>query len=61
MFYRADDQKVGSGLGLYIVKESMDKLNGTIEVNSEIDIGTEFTLIIPNMTSSLIGPDILLQ
>jgi len=49
MFYRANDQKVGSGLGLYIVKESIDKIGGSIKVESEIDIGTCFVIDIPNM------------
>ena len=49
MFYRANDQKVGSGLGLYIVKESLDKLGGEIDVHSELGIGTIFSITIPNM------------
>jgi hypothetical protein len=29
MFYRATDHAVGSGIGLYLVKETVGKLNGT--------------------------------
>ena len=48
MFYRATTCKSGSGLGLYIVKESMEKLNGKIFVSSELNKGTSFRLHIPN-------------
>ena len=49
MFYRADESSKGSGLGLYIVKETVDKLNGKIEVSSERNAGTTFTLTIPSL------------
>jgi len=49
MFYRATNRTVGSGLGLYIVKEVIEKLNGTIGVVSEIGKGTTFTIEIPNL------------
>jgi signal transduction histidine kinase len=49
MFYRATDLSEGSGLGLYIVKETVDKLEGTISVDSELGIGTTFKIIIPNL------------
>lgn len=48
MFYRVSHQSIGSGLGLYIVKEAVHKLDGTIEVMSEIGEGTTFTIHIPN-------------
>ena len=47
MFYRATDDNAGSGLGLYIVKETMDKLNGKIEINSQENNGTLIHLEIP--------------
>lgn len=50
MFYRASPEAKGSGLGLYIVQETLEKLNGTIEVESILGQGTKFTVIIPNMT-----------
>ena len=49
MFYRATSTSNGSGLGLYIAKESVAKLDGTISVESEFERGTKFTLIIPNL------------
>ncbi|SNR29892.1 HAMP domain-containing sensor histidine kinase [Flavobacterium sp. ov086] len=48
MFYRVSQESVGSGLGLYIVKEAVSKLNGDIKVQSEIGIGTTFLIKIPN-------------
>jgi len=53
MFYRADLQKSGSGLGLYIVKETLDKLHGTIEINSKDEEGTQVLLTIPNLISPI--------
>ena len=49
MFYRVSKSSVGSGLGLYIVKEAIDKINGTIEMTSEPGIGTEFKIKVPNL------------
>jgi len=49
MFYRASGSGSGSGLGLYIVKEAIHKLQGTISVQSEFGKATEFIVIIPNM------------
>ncbi len=48
MFYRATEDSRGSGLGLYIVKETVDRLNGTITVTSEQGKGTTFLLRIPS-------------
>jgi signal transduction histidine kinase len=47
MFYRATDEAQGSGLGLYILKEAVLKLGGTVDATSEIDSGTEFTIRLP--------------
>ena len=47
MFYRATDDGAGSGLGLYIVKEAIEKLNGHINIESEVGKGTTVTLKIP--------------
>lgn len=44
--YKCDKarNKVGSGLGLYITKELIEKMNGCIDVKSEIGEGTEFEI-----------------
>ncbi|HTJ50185.1 MAG TPA: two-component regulator propeller domain-containing protein [Cyclobacteriaceae bacterium] len=48
MFFRATDRSQGSGLGLYIVKEAVDRLYGEIYVDSENGLWTKFTIAIPN-------------
>jgi signal transduction histidine kinase len=48
MFYRVSENSVGSGLGLYLVKETVARLNGNITVDSELGRGTEFQILIPN-------------
>lgn len=47
MFYRAHSNKTGSGLGLYIVKETIEKLKGSIRVVSEVNKGTTFVILLP--------------
>lgn len=47
MFFVTSNNNNGTGLGLYIVKEAVENLNGTITVCSKINIGTTFTVIIP--------------
>jgi signal transduction histidine kinase len=49
MFFRATDQATGSGLGLYIVKEVVGKLQGSIRVESTVAQGTVFTIQLPNL------------
>ena len=47
-FVRANTDRKGSGLGLYIVKNAVDKLGGKIElVKSEPHVGTVFKLKFP--------------
>lgn len=48
MFYRSADVGVGNGIGLYIVKEAVDKLGGKVDVASEPGQYTTFTIEIPN-------------
>lgn len=48
MFFRATDRSDGAGLGLYIVKETVDKLNGTVTVTSHLGKGTVFEIEVPN-------------
>ena len=53
MFYRNSNKTFGSGLGLFIVKEMINKLKGTINLQSEEGIGTIITIKIPNEIGSL--------
>lgn len=47
MFYRAHRHAEGTGLGLFIVKEAIEKINGSIEVKSQYGQGTTFFVSIP--------------
>jgi two-component system, sensor histidine kinase and response regulator len=48
LFYRANAQEPGSGLGLYNVKSALLKLDGQIEVNSIMHQGSTFIVTIPS-------------
>jgi ligand-binding sensor domain-containing protein/signal transduction histidine kinase len=47
MFFRGTDRSKGSGLGLFIVKQTVHKLNGTISLKSEYSVGTTFEIKLP--------------
>ncbi len=47
MFFRASEKSAGSGLGLYIVKETIAKLSGSIQLESSPGVGTTFTVKLP--------------
>jgi signal transduction histidine kinase len=47
MFFRGTNQSRGSGLGLYIVKEIVGRMNGSISVKSKVGVGSEFVMKIP--------------
>lgn len=46
-FFRGTEDQVGSGLGLYITKEAVSKMNGSITVSSEVNKGTTMIVRIP--------------
>lgn len=48
MFFRSSHTKEAPGLGLHLVKETIEKLNGRIQVQSEFEGTTEFNIHIPN-------------
>ncbi|MEQ8243252.1 hybrid sensor histidine kinase/response regulator [Fulvivirga sp.] len=49
MFYKGSDEKMGgSGLGLFIVSESIERLKGEIQLDSQEGKGSTFTIKIPN-------------
>ena len=54
MFYRATDDNAGSGLGLYIVKETIDKMRGAVDLKSKEHEGTEVTIEIPNLQDQVL-------
>ncbi len=47
MFYRGHPDSSGSGLGLYIVKNALEKMKGKISFESREGNGTSFTVYIP--------------
>ncbi|MGJ3236824.1 PAS domain-containing sensor histidine kinase [Marivirga sp.] len=49
MFFRASNNSKGTGIGLYIVKETIQKIKGEINVESKLDKGTKFTVTLPNL------------
>lgn len=48
---RGTNQETGTGLGLIICKEFIEKNNGSISVESELNVGTTFTIKLPNQNS----------
>ncbi len=48
MFFRASEKSDGSGLGLYIAKQAVEKMGGAIQVTSQIRQGTTFTVRLPH-------------
>ncbi len=48
MFFRATDKAEGSGIGLYIVQQAVEKLKGKISIESTTRSGSKFTLFLPN-------------
>lgn len=47
MFFRASTSSDGTGLGLYIVKEALAKVDGIIFVKSIYGVGSTFTILLP--------------
>jgi PAS domain S-box-containing protein len=47
MFFRGSHESKGSGLGLYIVKNAVDKLGGKLYLTSEPGNGAEFNIVLP--------------
>ncbi|ADR22733.1 hypothetical protein MATR_34210 [Marivirga tractuosa] len=48
MFYRATSEAEGSGLGLFIVQQALEKINARITLVSELGKGSIFKVIIEN-------------
>ncbi len=55
MFYRATEQSDGSGIGLYIVRNAVEKLGGQITVASRVGQGTRFNILLPNRINNVIA------
>lgn len=48
MFFRSTKNSTGLGIGLYIVKEAVNRMEGEITIKSEFGVGTTFYVQIPN-------------
>ncbi|MCU0391452.1 MAG: hybrid sensor histidine kinase/response regulator [Thermoflexibacter sp.] len=46
-FFRGTPKSKGNGMGLYLTKAAVHQLNGTITVESQLDIGTKFIIFLP--------------
>ncbi|MFK7935883.1 MAG: ATP-binding protein, partial [Saprospiraceae bacterium] len=59
-FYQIENnqQAQGTGIGLALVKELVAVLEGTIEVQSEIDAGTTFILKLPIRNTGIATPEV---
>ncbi len=47
MYYRANEQSKGNGLGLYVVKKLVTRLQGEVIVESKKFVGSTFTILLP--------------
>ncbi len=54
MYARFDLDKPGKGLGLYLVKKQVEAMNGTIKVDSQLNRGTTFSILLPVPTPAQI-------
>ena len=52
MFFRASMLSKGSGLGLYLAREAINRLGGNIMITSELNLGTLVTIQFPAETTS---------
>lgn len=52
MFYRANEHADGMGLGLYIVRQTVLQLGGTIEINSREGRGTSVRVVLPSLSTA---------
>lgn len=52
MFFRGSENSTGSGLGLYIVRETCQKLSGSVYFQSEPNVGSTFSIKLPVITGN---------
>jgi chemotaxis protein histidine kinase CheA len=50
MFFRGLHKNAGSGVGLYVAKEALKRINGTIKLVSTPGVGSKFILHLPALS-----------
>jgi PAS domain S-box-containing protein len=53
-FFRGTSRSYGNGIGLFIVKDTVERMQGNIQVSSVAGAGTTFTVTLPNQTYSTV-------
>jgi len=53
MYFRANERSKGNGLGLYIVKKAVGKLNGHLELTTQVGKGSRFVITLPMNRSAI--------
>ncbi|MBL0745448.1 tetratricopeptide repeat protein [Chryseolinea lacunae] len=53
MYFRASERSKGNGLGLYIVKKAVKKLNGSLELVTKVGKGSRFIITLPMNKSTI--------
>ena len=51
MFRRLHNHVEGSGIGLYMVKRMVENVGGRIEVDSQLGLGSTFSVYLPYPTA----------
>jgi signal transduction histidine kinase len=51
LYFRGTSRSTGNGLGLYLVKKALDRMDGTIAVRSKFGKGTTFTITLPEVVN----------
>ncbi len=46
-FQRFNIDKPGKGLGLYLIKTHVEAMNGTVQIESQVNNGTKVTVQLP--------------
>jgi signal transduction histidine kinase len=49
---KGTDQEIGTGLGLQLVRDLIEKNNGTLEIESKVEVGSTFTFTLPMVKES---------
>lgn len=52
MFFRSGKNQIGTGLGLYTVRQIVKKLEGQISLQSDFGKGAQFSVLLPNRLST---------